>query len=309
MPDVIAGYSNQVQSSPIGGGKRTTATVCAILLGLIFLVSGGWKVLSPLRTGELLEQAQVPGGWGAIGAAALGTLELLAALLLFVPRFRKLGGLLGSALMLFFIGWVAVYYHVLVGQECNCFPIIKRTVGPGFFIGDAVMLLLGVVAFLWSPAVRSLRGPAVAFVSLAALAAISFGAAKLQNRGLAAPSPLTVDGKPESITSGKVFLFFYDPQCMHCDKAARFMATFNWGDTRVIALPTSEPQFAASFLHDTKLKAGTSLETAKLRKIFKFVDPPYGVALVDGHQTAAFNEAQFTVPLPKADLQKLGFIH
>ncbi|HEX6546759.1 MAG TPA: MauE/DoxX family redox-associated membrane protein, partial [Bryobacteraceae bacterium] len=141
MPDVVAGYSNQIQSS-LGTGKRTAAAICAILLGLIFLVSGGWKVLSPLRTGELLEQAQVPGGWGAIGAAALGTFELLAALMLFVPRFRKLGGLLGSALMLFFIGWVAVYYHVLVGQECNCFPIIKRTVGPGFFIGDAVMLLL-----------------------------------------------------------------------------------------------------------------------------------------------------------------------
>lgn len=106
-----------------------------------------------------------------------------------------------------------------------------------------------------------------------------------------------------------MFLFFYDPQCMHCDAAARFMAKLNWGSTRIIGIPTAEPQFAASFLHDTGLKAGTSLETAKLRKIFQFVDPPYGVALENGRQVAAFGQARFNAPSPKADLAKLGFVH
>jgi hypothetical protein len=288
--------------------KRTASLLCAILLGLIFLISGGWKVLSPLRTGELLEQARVPAGWGAIGASSLGALELLSAFLLLVPRFRRFGGILGSALIVFFIGWIGYYYHALVGQECSCFPIIKRTIGPGFFAGDGVMLLLGVVAFLWSPAVRSLRVPAIALATVAVLSAVSLSAAKLQNRGIEAPSPLVVDGKPQSITDGKVFLFFYDPQCMHCDAAARFMAKFDWANTRVIAIPTTEPQFAPSFLHDTGLKAGTSLETEKLRKVFKFVDPPYGVALIDGRETAAFGQAQFNVPSPKVQLEKIGFV-
>src|SRR5206468_3882458 len=70
------------------GWKHIAATIGAVLLGVIFLVSGGWKVLSPFQTGELLEQAQVPGGWGPLGAATLGTLELFAALLLFTPRYR-----------------------------------------------------------------------------------------------------------------------------------------------------------------------------------------------------------------------------
>jgi len=91
----------------------------------------------------VLEQAQVPAGLGPLGAASLGTLELFAALLLFFPQFRRLGGLLGSALILFFIGWIAFYYHVLVGHECSCFPIIKRSIGPGFFVGDGVMALFG----------------------------------------------------------------------------------------------------------------------------------------------------------------------
>ncbi|MFZ0595031.1 MAG: MauE/DoxX family redox-associated membrane protein [Bryobacteraceae bacterium] len=289
-------------------GKRTASAVCAIVLGLIFLISGGWKVLSPLRTGELLEQARVPAGWGAIGASSLGSLELVAAFLLFVPRFRKLGGILGSALIVFFIGWIGYYYHALVGQECSCFPIIKRTVGPGFFVGDGVMLLLGIVASLWSPAVRTLRVPAVALITVAALSGLSLGVAKLQNRGIEAPNPIVVDGKPQSIDDGKVFLFFYDPQCMHCDAAARFMAKLNWENTRVVAIPTTQPEFAAAFLHDTGLKAGTSLETERLRKVFKFVDPPYGVALVNGRETEAFGEAQFNVPSPKAQLEKIGFV-
>src|SRR5579875_1336154 len=111
--------------------KAHAAAISAILLGIIFLVSGGWKVIEPYRSGELLEQAQVPAGLGVLGALVLGTLELLAAFLLFTPKLRRWGGLLGSLLMLFFIGWIGYYYHVLVGHECSCFPIIKRTVGPG----------------------------------------------------------------------------------------------------------------------------------------------------------------------------------
>jgi hypothetical protein len=308
MSVALADFPDSSNTLSRASWKRNCALISAVLLGFIFLVSGGWKVLSPLQTGELLEQARVPAGWGPIGAAILGSIELLAAFLLFVPRFRKLGGLLGSGLLVFFIGWVAYFYQSLAGQECSCFPLIKRTVGPGFFISDAVMLGLGLAAFVWSPAVRRLREPLLAFVSILVIAGASFGVAKAQNRGIASPSPLVVDGKPESVTNGKVFLFFYDPQCMHCDAAARFMAKFDWDKTRVIAIPTTEPQFAPSFLHDTGMKAATSLEVAKLRNVFKFVDPPYGVALENGHQVAAYGQAQFNAPLPKADLQKLGFV-
>jgi hypothetical protein len=301
------GASSSADASSVVSWKRNASLLCGILLGLIFLVSGGWKVLSPLRTGELLEQARVPAGWGPLGAASLGALELLAAFLLFVPRFRKLGGILGSALIVFFLGWVGYYYHSLAGQECSCFPIIKRTIGPGFFISDGVMLLFGLAAYFWSRPVLNWRAPLTAFAAIAVLAGGSFAVAKAGNHGLQAPSPIVVDGKPQSIADGKVFLFFYDPQCMHCDAAARFMSKFNWKDTKVIGLPTTQPQWAAGFLHDTGLKAATSLETEKLRQVFKFVDPPYGVALENGRQVASFNQAQFNAPSPKADLQKLGF--
>jgi len=290
------------------GRKRRIATVAAILLGLIFVVSGGWKVLSPFKTGELLEQAQVPAGLGVLGAAALGTVELLAAFLLFVPRFRRWGGLLGSALLIFFIGWVAYYYPILAGRECSCFPLIKRTVGPGFFISDGIMLLLGLAAFRWSPRVPGFRVPAVAFVALVVLAGVSFGVNAAERRNAQVPTSVIVDGKPQDLAQGKVFLFFYDPSCMHCDAASKYMSKLNWGDTKVVAIPTVNPQWAADFLHDTHLRASTSLELNKLKKAFPFVDPPFGVALDDGRVKETFGQAQFYPPLPAPDLKKLGFL-
>lgn len=288
--------------------KRTAATISAILLGLIFLVSGGWKVLNPFKTGELLEQAQVPAGLGVLGAASLGTVELFAAFLLFVPRFRRWGGLLGSALMIFFIVWVGSFYHVLVGQKCSCFPLIERTVGPGFFVGDTLMLLLAFIAFAWSPRVARFKVPAIAFGALVALAAVSFGVNAAERGTVQMPTPIVVDGKPQNLRDGKVFLFFYDPSCLHCDAASKFMSKLNWGNTRIVAIPTVNQQWASSFLHDTGLKASTSVETGKLRGIFQFVDPPFGVALVDGRVRETFGQAQFNAPLPEPDLKRLGFV-
>ena len=288
--------------------KRTVASICAILLGIVFLVSGGWKVLSPFQTGELLEQAQVPAGYGPLGAATLGTLELLAAFLLFHPRLRRWGGWLGSALMILFIAWVGYYYPVLHGRECSCFPIIKRTVGPGFFVSDAIFLLWGLVAAIWSPRPRSLRTPGMAFAALLVFAGASFGIHANTRSHAQIPTPVVVDGKSENLAEGKVFLFFYDPSCMHCDAAAKFMSKMDWTGTRLVAIPTINPQWAASFLHDTHLKASTSLELDKLKKAFPFVDPPFGVALENGRVKQTFGQAQFTPPAPEAQLRALGLI-
>lgn len=289
--------------------RRTAATIAAILLGFVFLVSGGAKVLLPFQAGELLEQSKVPAGMGVIGASALGTLELFAALLLFVPRFRRWGGLLGSALMIFFICWIAYYYRALVGHECNCFPIIKRTVGPGFFVGDAVMLVLGLLAYEWSPRARSsFRIPAVAFLVLVILAGVSFGVHATERHNVQVPTPVIVDGKAENLTHGKVFLYFYDPECSHCVDAAKFMATLNWGDTKIVGIPTHDLQFAKDFMDDTHFHVGTSPEITKLRKAFTFIDPPFGVALVDGQVKATFAQARFNAPSPEPDLKSLGFV-
>lgn len=288
--------------------RRRIAALCAILSGIVFLVSGAWKVISPFRIGELLEEMRVPAGLGPVGSVSLGTIELFAAFLLFVPAFRRWGGLLAVGLYIFFIAWIGYYYPLLVGKECSCFPIIKRAINPMFFVEDGVLLLLALGAFWFSAPGRRLRVPAVAFLVLVILGGVSFGvnAAKLGKAEV--PSPVIVDGKPVDLNHGKVLLFFYDPSCMHCDAAARFMATLPWNDVQIVGIPTINPQWAASFLHDTHLKADTSLELDKLKKAFPFGDPPYGVALVNGHVKDRFGPMQFTPPAPETQLQAIGFI-
>ena len=288
--------------------QRNGAAFSALLLGVIYLVSGGWKVLSPFTTGDLLEMVRVPAGLGAWGATGLGAIELLAAFLLFLPRFRRWGGWLGGAMLVFFMAWIGFYYRELVGQDCSCFPILRRTVGPGFFVGDTVLLLLAMMAAVWSPPVRSIRAPRAALAAISLVALGSYGTNAVRQSGVRAPSPILVDGTPQSITNGNVLLFFYNPECGHCDTAARFLSGFRWRDARVIAIPTQEPQFAASFLRDTHLKAGTSLEVEKLRRTFSFVDTPFAVALVDGRPRTTFGPAELTPPSPEKELRKLGFI-
>lgn len=288
--------------------KRRIAAVSAILLAIVFLVSGLWKVISPFHAGELLEEMRVPSGLGPLGSVSLGTIELFAAFLLIAAPFRRWGGLLSTGLLIFFIAWIGYYYPELAGKECSCFPVIKRAVNPMFFVEDGVLLLLALIAFIWSPPAKRIRVPAVAFLILVMLGGASFGINAAERAKVQVPTSVVVNGKPADLSRGKVLLFFYDPSCMHCDAAARFMSTLHWNDVRIVAIPVINPQWADSFLHDTHFKADTSLEYAKLKKAFPFGDPPYGVALVDGQAKDRFGPMQFTPPQPRDQLKQLGFI-
>lgn len=289
------------------GWQIKASTVAAILLGIMFVFSGGWKVLEPYKLGQVLEQAQVPAGLGVAGAAILGVIELFAAFLLFVPMCRRWGGLLSTGLIAFFISWIGYFYPTLVGQECDCFPVIKRTVGPMFFVADGIMLLLALIVLFWSLPPRGFKIPSAALAALVAFGAISFGVQASQRSNVQVPTPVVVNGKPQDLAQGKVFLFFYNPECLDCARAAKYMSTLKWDDTEVVGIPTNDPEFAADFLKDTKLKAETSLELKKLRKAFPFVNPPYAVALKNGRVVARIGNTQFQPPLPQT-LKKIGLV-
>ena len=117
-------------------------------------------MLDPFKTGELLEQAKVPAGFGTTGRVHAGHHGSCLRRSCFSIRSCGAGAAcLGSALIVFFLGWIGYYYSALVGKECSCFPLIKRSIGPGFFISDGVMLLLGLAAFPWSAKVLSAKLP------------------------------------------------------------------------------------------------------------------------------------------------------
>jgi len=115
-----------------------------------------------------------------------------------------------------------------------------------------------------------------------------------------------VNGKPYSLQEGKILIFYFDPECLHCLDAGKRMAKLNWGDTRIVAVPINVPQFAQGFLEDTHLNAVISTDLQRLKKIFPYVSAPSGVALVNGREKMALT--QFDEPEPADDLKKIGFI-
>jgi uncharacterized membrane protein YphA (DoxX/SURF4 family) len=288
------------------GWKKTISGVAALLLAILFFASGAWKLTDPFQWAQALTEFKVPSQFALPFTLALGVGETFSAVLVLVPRFRRWGSLLIGLMLIAFMIYVGANYGALAGKDCSCFPIVKRTIGPGFFAGDAVMLAMATLTGWWARPSENIRAVLVVLGTVVVFAGVSYGVNATRLTGLKAPESITVDGQPFSLQHGDIFLFFYDPECLHCDAAARRMAKLNWKDTKVIAIPTHDPQFAASFLHDTGLKAGTSLEIQLLRSKFQFVDPPYGVALQHGRQKAVVTS--FEDSEPAATLHRIGFI-
>jgi uncharacterized membrane protein YphA (DoxX/SURF4 family) len=288
--------------------KKALGGTAAILLAILFFASGCWKLADPFQWSQALTEFRVPANLALPFTLALGVGETFGAVLILVPRFRRWGSWLIALMLIGFMIYIGINYSTLVGKDCSCFPLVKRSIGPGFFIGDAVMLLMAAVSGWWARSSENLRGALVILGAVLVFAGVSFGVNSARESGLKAPASITVDGQPFALDQGHVFLFFYNPTCLHCDAAARRMSKLNWKDTKVVSIPIQDPQYVASFLRDTGLRAGTSNDVELLRSTFKFVDAPYGVALDHGHQKASLAAVAFEESEPAATLRRLGFV-
>ena len=280
--------------------------MAAGVLAVLFLISGVWKITDAQAWAQRITQLKVPGSLSLAAALGFGIAETLGAVFILVPRFRRWGALLLGLLLLGFIGYFAVNYAALRGADCSCFPWVKRIVGPGFFITDALMLGLAFCAGLWSRPAANLRTMAVVAGAVVVFALVTYGVEAVRQTGTKAPSFITVNGQPYSIERGKYFLFFFNPGCMHCFDAAKAMSQLHWGGTTVVAIPVEMPQFSGQFLEQTGLRAVISSDFDKLKTIFGYTAYPFGVAVENGRERAPV--MQFENTEPAATLKRLGFI-
>jgi len=287
--------------------KTTLSWGAAILLALVFLASGLWKLTDAPGAAVRMAQARVPQSLSLAAAIGFGIVETFTGVLLLVPRFRRWGAWLGGALLIAFMIFIGINYNVLRGDDCSCFPWVKRAVGPNFFIGDGIMLALAVVAGVWTKRAQSVRSALMILGAITLFAAASYGVAAMRQTGTKAPDTVAVNGKPYSLQQGKILIFYFDPECLHCLDAAKRMSKLNWGDTRIVAVPINVPQFAQGFLDDTNLHAVISNDLPQLKKVFPYVSAPAGVALVNGREKKALS--QFEDPEPTETLKKIGFIN
>ena len=305
MTDSMAQPQGGIASRPLElAGWKTAACWCAaVLMSLLFLLSGLWKLTDVQGAAVRMVEARVPHLLGVPAALAVGIAETYAGALLMVPRYRRWGAALATLLLLAFMAYIGINYNALRGADCSCFPWVERLVGPAFFVGDTVMLLLVLVAAMWAHPAGARRGAILVLGAVMVFAGVSYGVGAVRQTGVHAPATVTVDGKPYAIQHGKVFLFFFNPECMHCYDAATRMSHMNWGETKVVAIPVEMPQFGGQFLSGTGLKAALSSDFDKLRTVFAYKSYPFGVALENGVQTEAMTN--FEAPEPEATLRRL----
>jgi uncharacterized membrane protein YphA (DoxX/SURF4 family) len=307
MNDSMAQPREGLASLELPGWKTALGWTAAVVLSLLFLVSGLWKITQVHEWAVRLAQAKIPDSLSVAGALAVGITETVAGVFLLVPRFRRWGAILAGVLLTVFLLYFALNYSALRGQDCSCFPWLKRVVGPNFFIGDGLMLLAAALAGLWARRPASRRTAVLVVGAVAVFAFVSYGVEAARQTGTQAPPSITVNGQPYSLEHGKVFLFFFHPECMHCFDAAKRMAQYHWGDTRVVAIPVEVPQYAPQFLTETGLQAAISLEFQTLKKTFGYTAYPFGVALENGRERAPLTN--FEAGEPQATLKHLGFVY
>jgi uncharacterized membrane protein YphA (DoxX/SURF4 family) len=306
MDDSMAQPQPALASMTLPGWKTTISWVCAVVVGLVFLISGIWKITDTQGAAVRMAQAKVPENLSLLAAFLFGIAETVAAALLLVPRFRRWGAIATSILLVAFITYIGMEYNALHGQECTCFPWLKRFVGPGFFVGDGALLLMAILAGVWAKAASGFKSAVLVLGAVTVFAGVSYGVNAVRQTGTKAPDTITVNGQPYSLQQGKIVLFYFDPECLHCLDAAKRMSHYNWGDTKVVGIPVRVPNFAGGFLEDSKLNAVISNDLDKLKAVFPFVSAPAGVVLENGHEKAPLTK--FEGEEPGATLKQLGMI-
>ncbi len=309
MGNTLAEARLQPGQFAVPAWKSVLSLGSAVLVALLFLVAGLWKLTEPYEAATKMMQAKVPGQLSLFTAIFMGVAETFGAALLLVPRFRRWGALVTGGLLIAFMIYTGYHYNALRGEECSCFPWIKRAVGPGFFIGDAVMLLLAATAGWWARKSENLRGALMILGAIGVFALASFGMTYARQTGAKAPDTITVDGAPYSLANGRVYVYFYDPECSHCLDAAKKMNQYKWpSDVVIIGQPVVNPKFAKFFLEDSGLKGKmkTASDLDKLKAAFPFTNAPFAVALEHGREKESFR--QFDGNEPENELRKIGFI-
>lgn len=89
--------------------KKIGGHVAAVLVAIIFLSSGIWKMTDPFGWARAMEEFLVPARFSLPLALFLAIAETSAGALILIPRFRRWGAWLASALLVIFMGYIGIH--------------------------------------------------------------------------------------------------------------------------------------------------------------------------------------------------------
>ena len=288
--------------------QNAVGWLAAAVMALLWLVAGLYKLTNISDFQVKMIQLLVPVSLSLVATVSLAVTETFAGILLLRPAWRKLGGYLSVGLLLVFMAYVGINYESLQGEDCSCFPWIERAVGPGFFIGDGIMVVIAALAAVFAPAPRRLRGAAITLAGICTFAGVSLAWDRLGPAPEAdVPAVIQVEGGEFNPREGGVFLFFFNPTCLHCLDAGIAMSELEW-NAQMIGVPTQDFEIAPGFIEDTGLKdVKLTSDLELLKEKFPFEDVPYAVALRDGQLLEPFRF--FEEPELSETLRKIEMVN
>ena len=287
--------------------KHIIGWTAAVVMASLWLVAGIWKLTDLSAFQVKMTQLLVPVSVSLPATFALAVSETFTGLLLLRPAWRRWGGGLSVGLLLVFMAYVGINYEALLGADCSCFPWVERAVGPGFFIGDGIMLAIAVLAAVFSPRPARLRGAGAVLAGVVVLAGVSAGWDQLgPGPDSDVPATIQVESGEFNLHDGPVFVYFFNPTCLHCLDAGIAMAELSW-KASFVGVPTQDFEFAPGFVDDTGLQdVQLSPDLDVLRAKFPFEDVPYGVAIDAGRVVERL--LFFEEPELSKQLREIGFV-
>src|SRR5271168_169289 len=90
--------------------KSVVNHIAALVVAVLFIAAGVWKITNPFAVARMLEQLLVPYQLSIPLTLCLAVSETFAGVLVLVPRFRRWGAWLAAALLLAFMVYIGINY-------------------------------------------------------------------------------------------------------------------------------------------------------------------------------------------------------
>jgi len=130
MNDSMAQPWPAAPSRDLPGWKTSLSWVAAVLIALLFLASGIWKITDAQGAAVRMAQAKVPQSLSLAAALLFGIAETVGGVLILVPRLRRWGSAITALLLAAFLIYVAMNYKHAARRGVQLLPVDQARGGP-----------------------------------------------------------------------------------------------------------------------------------------------------------------------------------
>ncbi len=288
--------------------KTVASWIAATAIAALFLSSGIWKISDPQGWAVRLTQARVPASLSVAGALFFGIAETVAGGADSGAETAPLGRDSELAAAGFVPDLLRGQLRGAARDRLQLLSMAEASGGAGLLhwrwrdarTGGIRGAVGGTPGESTHRVADSRRGHGVR------VRVVRCGRGVRQT-GVRAPATVMVDGRPYSLEHGKFFLFFFHPGCSHCTSAAKQMSQLDWGDTKVVAIPVEQRQFAQGFLDETGLHGGGHHRVRNPQNAVRIHCVPLRRADRKRRRKDASHQLRGRRTYPR--LKRLGFVH